>query len=94
MPLYTIGMVVTIKTTVNDPEGNTIAGALQSLGFDTVGSVRAGKYIQITLLAVDEQQAKERAEQMAKRLLVNPVLEVFEIIGVEPVAETAKAATD
>jgi phosphoribosylformylglycinamidine synthase len=36
---------VTLKPTVNDPQGLTICGGLHSLGFDSVESVRAGKYL-------------------------------------------------
>ncbi len=67
---------VSLKPTVNDPEGLTIASALESLGFDVEG-VRSGRYFQVTLDARDEQQAKKQVDEMCSRLLANPVIETY-----------------
>ncbi len=74
---YLARVDVTLKPTVNDPQGLTILGALHSLGFAGVESVRAGKYMEIRLSAVDEEQARARIEQMCRRLLANPVIEDY-----------------
>jgi len=68
---------VTLKPTVNDPQGNTIRDALHSLGFRDVASVRAGKYMEITLQAATKKKAQEQATEMCKKLLANPVIEDF-----------------
>ena len=68
---------VTLKPTVNDPQGLTILGALRSLGFAGVESVRAGKYMEVQLSAADEQEARARIEEMCHRLLANPVIEDY-----------------
>lgn len=67
---------VSLKSTVNDPEGITIGSALASLGF-TVEGVRSGRYFQITLEAADRKAAKAQVEQMCARLLANPVIETY-----------------
>ncbi len=74
---------VTLKPTVNDPQGITIAGGLQSLGFSGVKSVRAGKFIEIELTATSEEDAREQVDAMCDRLLANPVIEkyTFDIDG-------------
>jgi phosphoribosylformylglycinamidine synthase subunit PurS len=74
---------VTLKPTVNDPQGLTIRGALLSLGFDGIDSVRAGKYMEIRLSDVDERGARARVEEMCRKLLANPVIEEyrFELSG-------------
>ena len=68
---------VSVKPTVNDPEGNTIADGLRSLGFSEVEGVRAGKYIEVRLTATSADQARERVDAMCNRLLANPVIETY-----------------
>ena len=68
---------VSLKPTVNDPEGITIGSALSSLGFDGVAGVRSGRYFQITLQAADNKAAKGQVDQMCARLLANPVIETY-----------------
>ncbi len=68
---------VSLKPTVNDPQGLTIADGLRSLGFAEVEGVRAGKYIEIRLTAASAQQARERVDAMCDRLLANPIIESY-----------------
>jgi len=72
---------VTLKPVVNDPQGLTIKGALRSLGYETVESVRVGKYMEILLEAVAQSEAEEMVREMCRKLLSNPVIEnfVFEV---------------
>ena len=68
---------VSLKPVVNDPEGITIGGALGSLGFSGVRSVRSGRYFQVTLAAKDQKTAAAQLDQMCARLLANPVIETY-----------------
>ena len=70
-------VIVTPKPVVNDPQGVTVRQGLRSLGFDEVQDVRIGKYIEITLEAESGAQARERVEQMCRKLLANQVIEDF-----------------
>jgi phosphoribosylformylglycinamidine synthase len=70
---------VTLKPTVNDPQGLTIQGALHSLGFASVSSVRAGKYIEIKVNAADRSEAEATVTEMCRKLLANPVIEDFRV---------------
>jgi len=74
---YLARVDITLKPAVNDPQGNTILGALHSLGFAQVGTVRAGKYMEIRLDAADKGKAEEQVTEMCKKLLANPVIEDF-----------------
>jgi len=74
---YLAKVVVSLKPTVNDPEGITIGSALSSLGFGDVQGVRSGRYFQITLKAADSAEAEKQVEQMCARLLANPVIETY-----------------
>ncbi len=74
---YLARVYVTLRPTVNDPQGLTIRGGLQQLGFAEVESVRAGKYLEIRLDVKDEQTAQARVTEMCKKLLANPVIEDY-----------------
>ncbi|MDA1296683.1 MAG: phosphoribosylformylglycinamidine synthase subunit PurS [Chloroflexi bacterium] len=69
---------VTLKPTVNDPQGKTIAQALGRLGFDSVESLRAGKYFEVELDESERAQADVKVKAMCQQLLANPVIERFE----------------
>ena len=75
--MFLARVYVTLKPTVNDPQGLTIRGGLHSLGFESVQGVRAGKYIEITLDAGDEREADAQVTEMCRKLLANPVIEDF-----------------
>jgi phosphoribosylformylglycinamidine synthase len=68
---------VTLKPTVNDPQGLTIRGGLHSLGFDAVESVRAGKYLEMRLDGADTAAAEAQVTEMCRKLLANQVIEDF-----------------
>ena len=70
-------VVVTPKPLVNDPQGITVKAGLASLGFREVSDVRIGKYIEVTLDAANENEARQRVEAMCKQLLANHVIEDF-----------------
>ena len=74
---YLAKVYVTLKPTVNDPQGLTIRGALHSLGFSEVESVRAGKYLELRLPENDKDLAGAQVEAMCRRLLANPVIEDY-----------------
>jgi phosphoribosylformylglycinamidine synthase PurS subunit len=70
---------VTLKPSVFDPQGRTIADALHSLGYSSVGDVRQGKYFELDL-AIDEAGAARRlATEVADKVLANPVIESYRI---------------
>ena len=68
---------VTLKPTVNDPQGLTIARALGRLGFDSVESLRAGKYFELKIEGDDMTTAEADVKSMCEKLLANPVIETF-----------------
>ena len=86
MPAFLARVYVTLKPTVNDPQGLTIADGLRSLGFSEVEDVRAGKYIEIKLTAADEAAARTELDSMCDKLLANPVIESyrFEVDALAP----------
>ncbi|HWL82461.1 MAG TPA: phosphoribosylformylglycinamidine synthase subunit PurS [Roseomonas sp.] len=73
--------VVTVmpKAGVLDPQGKAIGHALGTLGFEGVGEVRTGKIIELELAETDPAKAKALAEEMARKLLANTVIESFRV---------------
>jgi phosphoribosylformylglycinamidine synthase len=74
-----VRVTVMPKAGVLDPQGKAIGHALDSLGFGGVGEVRAGKVIELELAETDPAAAKAAAEDMARRLLANTVIESFRV---------------
>ncbi len=66
---------VSLRPGIADPEGATIERALPALGFEGVSALRVGRCFRFELEAEDERGARRRAEELAERLLANPVLE-------------------
>ncbi len=72
-------VTVSLKEGVLDPQGKAIEHALHNLGFANVADVRAGKVISFDLDATDPAAARAQAEDMARRLLANTVIERFDV---------------
>jgi phosphoribosylformylglycinamidine synthase subunit PurS len=72
-------VTVMLKSGVLDPQGKAIGQALHGLGFSGVGEVRAGKIIELELAEADAAKAKAQAEEMARKLLANTVIESFRV---------------
>ena len=67
------------KPEILDPQGKAISHALSELGFAGVNDVRAGKVIELELAETDPAKAKTAAEEMARKLLANTVIESFRV---------------
>lgn len=78
---------VTLKQVVNDPQGLAVRDGLHMLGYDEVGAVRAGKYIQVWLEADEETGAEQRVSEMCEKLLANPVIEQYRFNLIEQADE-------
>ena len=77
--MYLAKVYVTLKSTVNDPQGLTVLGGLKNLGFGSVEDVRVGKYLEVRIDAPDSTQAAAVATDMCLKLLANPVIEEFRV---------------
>lgn len=77
MTPYHIEVRVKPRAGLLDPEGTAVQHALESLGFEGVSEVRVGKVIDLRIEAASRSEAEERAEEMCRKLLANPVTEDF-----------------
>ena len=76
-----ISVIITLKKDVLDPQGKVIHQALEGMGFNDVNEVRQGKYFEIDTKETDPQKAKDKVEEMCKKLLANLVIENYKIIN-------------
>ena len=70
---------VTLKPSVFDPQGTTVADALHTMGYQAVQGVRQGKYFELDLDAATADEARALADEVAGKLLANPVIESYRI---------------
>ena len=70
---------VTLKPSVFDPQGRTIADALHSMGYTGVGDVRQGKYFELDVDAATADAARALVADVADKLLANPVIESYRV---------------
>jgi phosphoribosylformylglycinamidine synthase PurS subunit len=70
---------VTLKPSVFDPQGTTVAEALHTLGYAAVRDVRQGKYFELDIEAGTQDEARRLATEAADKLLANPVIESYRI---------------
>ena len=68
---------VTLKRTVLDPQGKTVKSGLEALGFKNVEEVRMGKLIEIKIKGSDEKKIRSDIDEMARKLLSNPIIEEY-----------------
>jgi phosphoribosylformylglycinamidine synthase PurS subunit len=72
-------VLVSLKTSVFDPQGRTTLEALQGLGYSAITDLRQGKSFLLTFNGVSEDEARRQAEEMAAKVLSNPVIESFKV---------------
>jgi phosphoribosylformylglycinamidine synthase subunit PurS len=70
---------VTLKPSVFDPQGTTVAEALHTLGYNAVRDVRQGKYFELEIDTSNADEAHRLAADAAHKLLSNPVIESYRI---------------
>ena len=75
-----VKVIVTLKDGVLDPQGKAIQQTLNGMGYSEVKEVRQGKYFDIEVSTSDEKKAKNKVEEMCKKLLANLVIEDYKIL--------------
>ena len=75
-----ISVIITLKKDVLDPQGKIIHQTLDGMGFNDIDEVRQGKYFEINTKENDPKKAKDKVEEMCKKLLENLVIEDYKIL--------------
>jgi phosphoribosylformylglycinamidine synthase PurS subunit len=78
-----ISVIITLKKDVLDPQGKIIHQTLDGMGFNDIHEVRQGKYFEIDTKESDPKKAKDKVEEMCKKLLANLVIENYKIIDAQ-----------
>ena len=78
-----VSVTVTLKKDVLDPQGKVVQNTLQNLGMNSLSSIRQGKYFEIDSKESDPKKAKDKVEEMCKKLLANLVIENYKIIDAQ-----------
>jgi phosphoribosylformylglycinamidine synthase subunit PurS len=78
-----ISVIITLKKDVLDPQGKVIHQTLDGMGFNDINEVRQGKYFEIDTKESDQKKAKDKVEEMCKKLLANLVIENYKIIDAQ-----------
>jgi phosphoribosylformylglycinamidine synthase PurS subunit len=77
---FSFEVLVTLKDGLSDPQGKAVESALPALGWSNVRHVRVGKHIRLEVDASDVSAARAQVEEMATRLLSNPVIEDAQVM--------------
>ena len=77
--MHTVEVKVMPLKELLDPQGKAVMNGLQNLGLKGVEEVRVGKNVTLQIDANSADQARSLAEEAAKKLLANPVMEYFEV---------------
>ena len=78
-----ISVIITLKKDVLDPQGKVIHQTLDGMGFNDINEVRQGKFFEIDTKESDPKKAKDKVEEMCKKLLANLVIENYKIIDAQ-----------
>ena len=68
---------VTLKKSILDPQGKAVEQGIHSLGFDAVGDVRIGKYIEMDIDTNSREDAERMTKEISDKLLANLVMESY-----------------
>jgi phosphoribosylformylglycinamidine synthase len=83
---YTFEVLVRLRPGLLDPQGKAVEGSLPAMGWTNVSGVRVGRHVELTIEAEDEAAARAQVQEMARRLLSNPVIEDFQVLAASEVS--------
>ncbi len=72
-------VTVTLKNDVLDPQGKVVQNTLVSMGMNSLKNIRQGKHFEIEVNETNQESAKEKVDEMCKKLLVNLIIEDYKI---------------
>ena len=72
-------IIITPKKAVLDPQGKTVQNALEHMGYQGIGAVHVGKYLEIELHGADPGAARRQLDEACHKFLSNPVIEDYRL---------------
>ena len=77
---FAFEVLVTLKPGLADPQGKAVEASLPALGFSDVSDVHVGRHVRLDVEAQTESEARNTVQEIARRLLSNPVIEDFRVL--------------
>ena len=74
-----ISAIVTLKKDVLDPQGKVVSQTLKNMGYTEIVNIRQGKYFEIELDVSNKIEAKEKIDEICKKILANTIIEDYDI---------------
>ena len=71
-------IVITPKKAVLDPQGKTVQNALAQMGYEGIGAVHVGKYLEIEVTG-DREKVRRQLDEACHKILSNPVIEDYKL---------------
>ncbi len=72
-----VRILVSLKDSVLDPQGQTVKNALHTLGYNSIKDVRQGKVFELELEGISQEQAEKVIPEISDKVLANPIIEKF-----------------
>src|SRR5262245_50780110 len=72
-------IIITPKKAVLDPQGKTVQNALSHMGYEGIGAVHVGKYLEVELTGGDQERARQQLDEACHKFLSNPVIEDYRL---------------
>ena len=73
-------IIVTPKKAVLDPQGKTVQNALEQMGYQGIGAVHVGKYLEIELPGAEAELWRKQIDDACHKILSNPVIEDYRFV--------------
>lgn len=80
---------IMLRPAILDVQGKTVENALRSLGYEAAGHVRIGKHVTLEIDAESREEAEQTAQEIAAKVLSNPIIEDFTVTVTEIETEAA-----
>jgi len=72
-----VRILVSLKDSVLDPQGQTVKNALHTLGYGSIKDIRQGKVFELELEGVSQEEAEKIIPEISDKVLANPIIEKF-----------------
>jgi phosphoribosylformylglycinamidine synthase subunit PurS len=92
MSRHRFAVNVTPKPGILDPQGRAVEGSLGHLGISGVSAIRVGRRVELTVDAGEEAAARLIVDRLARELLSNPLIEVYDIESIAGASSTTSVA--
>ncbi|MDC3114078.1 phosphoribosylformylglycinamidine synthase subunit PurS [Alphaproteobacteria bacterium] len=77
-----IKILIRLKSQILEPQGKVIEQSLNNLGFNEFNNIRQGKLIELDLPDnLSKEEKDQKIDSACKKLLVNDIIEEYEILG-------------